>query len=102
MGRRVVYDSSDERQIKEAEADVRDRENDLKWILSSARGRRWLYSLCHEKCHVEAPSFCGVDTHGTAYNEGGRAIGAALLDEVRTQHFGAFIKMLEENHDTTN
>lgn len=102
MARKVVYDSSDEAQIKAAEKAEEDRAKDLQWILSSPRGRRWVYDLCHDKCHIERASYCGPDTHGTSFNEGGRAIGSALLDEVRNAHFGAFMKMMEENHDPIN
>lgn len=98
MARKVVYDSSDEQQILAAERDQEDRAKDIQWILSSPRGRRWIYGMCHDVCHVDRPSFCGVDTHGTAFNEGGRAVGTALLEELRTTHFGAYMKMMEENH----
>jgi hypothetical protein len=102
MSRKVVWDASDEAQVAAVEAQEKDRERDLQWILSSDRGRRWIYSLCYENCHVDAPSFCGDDTHGTAFNEGGRAIGAALLETVRNKHFSAFIKMIEENYGTAS
>lgn len=101
MARRVVYDSSNEAQIRVAEQDAKDRDKDLQWIMSSNRGRRWVYEHCYSTCHTSQPSHCGPDTHGTAFNEGGRAIGEALLETVRTQHFGAFMKMMEENHDPT-
>jgi|TARA_R110000796_G_scaffold35622_1_gene91390 hypothetical protein len=102
MSRKVVYDSSDEGQVRAAEKDEADRDKDLQWILSSPRGRRWIYDLCYGKCHIERASFCGTDTHGTSFNEGGRAIGSALMDDVRTAYFGAFMKMMEENHDPIN
>jgi len=38
--------------------------------------------------------------HGrdTAFNEGGRAVGAALLERIRSQNFAAYMQMLAENH----
>ena len=102
MARKVVYDSSDVAQVAAAEKEEQDRLGDLRWILSSPRGRRWIYEMCYDKCHIDRASYCGPDTHGTSFNEGGRAIGLALLDDIRTLHFGAFMKMMEENHDPIN
>ena len=102
MARKVVYDASDEAQVRAVEKQDEDFAKDIKWILSSDRGRRWIYEHCYHTCHADQPSFCGADTHGTAFNEGGRAIGAALLEEIRTKHFGAYMKMMEENHDPIN
>ena len=98
MARKVVYDASNEAQVKAAEKDSEDREKDLAWILSSPRGRRWVYDLVHEKAHVRSLSFVPRDTHATAFNEGARSVGEALLEEVRSNHFGAFKQMMEENH----
>lgn len=102
MGRKVVYDSSNREQVKAAEKDVEDREKDFEWILSSKRGRRWLHSLINDTCHVHRLSHMPGDTHTTAFNEGARAVGLAVLEEIRTAHFAAFMKMTEENDDPIN
>ena len=102
MSRKVVYDSSDVAQIQAAEKDQADREGDLKWIMSSPRGRRWMYDMVHQQCHIASPSHFPGDTHTTAFNEGARAVGEAVLEEIRTSHFPAFMKMMEEQHDPVN
>lgn len=98
MARKVVYDAKDKAQVDAAEKDAEDREKDLQWILSSPRGRRWIYDLIHHTCHTASLSFCQEGTHSTAFNEGARSVGEALLEEVRSRHFAAFIKMMEEHH----
>lgn len=99
--RKVVYDASDEAQVKKAEEIEKDRERDLSYIVKEPRGRRWLYELIFDACHVSRPSHTPSDTHSTAFNEGARAVGERVLEELRTRHFSAFIQMLEENHDPT-
>lgn len=98
MARKVVYDSSNEAQVRAAEKDGEDREKDLAFLLKEPRGRRWLYDLIHDKAHLRGLSFVPGDTHATAFNEGARSVGEAVLEEIRTRHFGAFKQMMEENH----
>jgi hypothetical protein len=95
----VVYDSSDPDQIQKATDTEKDRERDLIDIMKLPRGRRWMYDLIYGSCHVSMPSHYPSDTHTTAYNEGARAVGNKVLEELRTNHFSAFITMLEEHHD---
>lgn len=97
--RKVVYDASDEAQVKKAEEIEKDRELDLAYIVKEPRGRRWLYDLIFDACHTARLSHTPNDTHSTAFNEGARAVGERVLEELRTRHFDAFIQMLEENHD---
>lgn len=98
MARKVVTDSSDPAQVRAAELDSDDRLKDLEWILSTPRGRRWLYALAFESAHLHSPSFVPGDQHSTAFNEGSRAVGVAVMEEIRTLHFNAFIEMMKENH----
>ncbi len=93
----IVKDSNDELQIKKAMDGEKDRERDLAFIMGAPRGRRWLYELIHTRCHVGNLSHVPRDTHSTAFNEGARSVGEALLEEVRSNHHALFIKMLEEN-----
>ncbi len=93
----VVRDSNDELQIKKAIDGDKDRERDLNFIMGSPRGRRWIYELIHTKCHVGQISHVPRDTHSTAFNEGARSVGNALLEELRSAHHALYIKMLEEN-----
>lgn len=97
--RKVVYDSSDDAQVKKAEEIEKDLELDLAYIVKEPRGRRWIYGMIFDTCHVSRLSHTPGDTHSTAFNEGARAVGELLLEELRSKHFAAFIQMLEENHD---
>lgn len=96
--RTVVYDASDEAQIKAAQQSEKDRDRDLDYIVKEARGRRWIYELVFDKCHMNHLSHVPRDTHSTAFNEGARSIGEAVLEELRTRNFGAYMAMLAENH----
>ena len=94
----VVTDSSDANQVKKAQQQSEDRENDIKYILSEPRGRRWLYDLLFDKCHMLGNSFVADSTTGTAYNEGVRNLGVNLYNQAKDQQPALFMKMLEENH----
>lgn len=93
----IVRDSTDELQIKQAMDGEKDRERDLHFVMLQPRGRRWIYDLIYVKCHIGQISHVPDDTHSTAFNEGARAIGNALLEEVRGNYHALYIKMLEEN-----
>jgi len=97
MARKVVYDSSDPEQVRAAEKQEQDVQNDIRYILKEPRGRRWLYEFIFNTCHVELPSFVPGDEQTTAFNEGGRAVGQRLLGEIRDAWPAMYIKMLEEN-----
>jgi len=97
--KQVVYDSSDPDQIQRATDLDKDRDRDLTEIMKLPRGRRWMYDLIYRDCHVSSISHYPNDTHTTAYNEGARAVGNKVLEELRTNHFSAFLTMLEEHHD---
>jgi hypothetical protein len=94
----VITNSTDKGQIDKAEDQERDRERDLEWILSSMRGRRWLYELVFSQSHVNNGSFVMGQSDSTAFNEGARSIGSAILEDIRSKHSKQFLKMHEENH----
>jgi hypothetical protein len=95
-----AFDASDEAEVKRAEDAERDRVADWAYILKEPRGRRWIYNLIHYTCHVSAQSLNLTDqsTVLTAFNEGGRAIGLTLLEEIRATYPDAHKMMMEENH----
>ena len=95
----MIKDTSNEAEVKKAERDFEDREKDLLWILSSPRGRRWLHTLIFETCHADRQSLVFGDNQTTAFNEGGRAVGLALKEEIRARAFDKFLMMLKENQD---
>lgn len=96
--RHTVYDASDPAQIKKAEEAQKDLDRDLDYILKEQRGRRWLYGLIFDRCHMHALSHVPRDTHSTAFNEGARSIGEAILEDIRSRDFAAYMKMMSENH----
>ena len=98
MAKKVVYDSSDEEQVKRAQEQDKDFDRDLHFILSAERGRRWLYTLIYDTCHVDRASFVPGDPEATTFNEGGRAIGLALREYIRDKDFSKFMQMHAENH----
>lgn len=97
--RQTIYDASNPEHIKRAEDIEKDRGLDLTYVLKEPRGRRWVYDLIFTKCHMHSLSHVPGDPHSTAFNEGARSVGEAVLEEIRTSHFGAFMQMMEENHD---
>lgn len=94
------FDASDEEQVKRREKAEQDRVADWAYILKEPRGRRWLYDLIYSTCHASAQSVNLTDRSEvlTAFNEGGRAIGILLLEEIRAHYPEAHKKMHEENH----
>jgi hypothetical protein len=94
----VVSNSSDPGQIRKAEDQEKDRERDLEFILSTERGRRYIHTLVHTRCHISSSSHVPSCSDSTAFNEGARSVGEAVLNEVRQDHPKAYIKMIEENH----
>lgn len=98
MSKHVITDSTNPDQISKAEDQELDRERDLEWVLSSMRGRRWLYEVIYSKAHTNNGSFVMGQSDSTAFNEGARSIGATLLEDIRFKHPKQFLKMHEENH----
>jgi hypothetical protein len=94
----MTYDASDPAQIAKAEKEEADRQRDLDYVLKTQRGRRFLYELIYDTCHVGRLSHIPGDSDSTAFNEGGRAVGAVLLEQIRTQAKAKFMLMHEENH----
>lgn len=92
-----LYDASDEEQVKAAQKVQDDEAKDIDFLLGKPRGRRWLYRLAHEDCHVDRPSLVPGDPESTAFNEGARSIGLAILEDIRMRSPNAYMKMLEEN-----
>lgn len=95
--RTVVTDSSDPAQIAAAEEYQDDLQGDIKWIMGSYRGRRWMYQHIYGTCHTGSQSFVPGDHDATVFNEGGRAVGASLEAQLR-EWPELYMKMLAENH----
>jgi len=97
MPRRTLYDSSDAAAIAKAEKEEADRSKDFEYILKEPRGRRWLHDLIFDTCHAEQLSHVPGDAASSAFNEGAKSVGLALLKRVREDHTALYLKMLEEN-----
>jgi hypothetical protein len=94
----ALYDASDEEHVKAAQKVQDDVDKDIDYMLSKPRGRRWLYRMAYEQCHCDRQSHVPGDPESSAYNEGARAIGLSILEDVRRRSPNAYMKMLEENH----
>jgi hypothetical protein len=94
----MTYDASDPEQVAKAEKLEADVQRDLDYILKEPRGRRFLYGLIHDTCHIGRVSHVPGDSDSTAFNEGARAIGEALLEQIRTRAKAKYMLMLDENH----
>lgn len=97
--KKTVTNSSDEAQIKEAERQEKDEAEDLRAILQTVRGRRWIYNHIFVTCHASWKSIVFGCAFNTAFNEGVRDVGRSLLEEIMEKHFDLYVKMLKENHD---
>ena len=93
----LVTDTSDEAQNKRAKDRMTQRENqfadDLKWIFSDRRGRRFYWDLMAH-CGVFKNSFTGNST--TFFNEGKRNVGLKLINDLTVVEPAAYLKMVQE------
>lgn len=90
-------DSSNEAEVKKAQAEDEDRAKDIDFVMSQPRGRRFMYDLIYAACHVDNASFVPGNHEATIFNEGGRAIGSSMRELVKGRNHKLFMKMLEEN-----
>lgn len=70
--------------------------DDVKWVLSTAKGRRfiwWFWGLCG----TFSESYVSKDTTQTAYNEGKRNIGLQILLLVNEANSEAFAQMQKDS-----
>tara|TARA_B100001248_G_scaffold241628_1_gene208489 strand:+ start:3540 stop:3848 length:309 start_codon:yes stop_codon:yes gene_type:complete len=94
----VVHDSSDEQQVKKAQALQEDKDRDLMFVLKEERGRRFLYEIIFNDCHMMANSHVPASSDSSAYNEGARQVGIALFNRCKEASKSHTLTMLEENH----
>jgi len=92
------YNASDPQQVADAEAHQKDMAQDIEYIISQPRGRRWIYNVIWDTCHIDLPSHVPGNPESTAFNEGVRSLGNNLLSAVKGHSPVAYMKMLEENH----
>lgn len=82
-----------------AEELARQRDEDLRWVLSTEQGRRFYLRLLEDESNLQGQSFAGSDTHLTAFREGVRAVGISLLEEAQRVAPGSYMKALNEAHE---
>lgn len=91
------YDAGDEGQVKKKKTKTQIHKEqdieDLKGILDSAGGRRFLWKLL-EECGVYKISFTG-NSH-TFFNEGKRQIGLRLIEDIFDASPSAYTEMRSE------
>ena len=81
--------------MSRADLAAEDRDEDFRFVLGSPRGRAFCYMLL-DRCNVMGASFTG-DAATTAFNEGRRHVGIALLRDIQAMNPSAFATMLAEN-----
>ena len=94
------YDASNPEDVRNAEVQEADRDNDLLHVMSDQRGRRWVYDLIYgmEHCHMEANSFSLASDRTIDFNEGARQVGVKVKQDILDK-CGAptYLTMLKEN-----
>jgi len=102
----LVKNAADESQVNNAKIKKQllddQNHNDLKFILDSAQGRRYIWRVL-ERCGVFKSSF--VTSSEIYFNEGKRDIGLKILAEIMECDPQAYLKMAtnkDEKNDRTN
>lgn len=95
-----VGNASDAEQVEKASKRVKRREDidaeDLKFILGTAQGRRFVWRYLG-LCGVYRISHSGESTHETAFKEGARLVGTTLLNDINSARPEAYFQMIEES-----
>jgi hypothetical protein len=93
-----VRNAADPRQLREAKKrekiDARLTDEDLKWVMSSEPGRRFVNNLL-EECHVFGLRFDGR-VNWLLFDTGMREIGNRVMARARTSAPDQFAKMVTE------
>lgn len=93
-----VRNSSDENQVKDADRKDFNRQqrevDDLTWVLSEKKGRRFLWRFLSENCRVFKTCY-SQDTNETYFLEGNRNVGLKLMDEINEINPDLYVKMIK-------
>ncbi len=96
----LVKNTADPEQVQKAkEKELRGREleiSDLGWLLSSVKGRRFLWRL-FEFAGINRLSYNAVNINETNFNEGMRNVANKVLADVMETRPEAYIEMINEN-----
>lgn len=74
----------------------RDELSDLRVVLSTENGRRFIYRILVRSGIYKVSYVAGHNPEHTAFNEGGRNIGLWTLAEVQQASPADYLKMMEE------
>lgn len=95
-----VKNAADPKQVKNGkrkEEDLRFNQlNDIKVVMSTKEGRRFMYRLINEICHYDSNDFNNSGSI-TYHNLGERNVGRQVKSDVIESCFKEFQKMEEEN-----
>lgn len=72
------------------------REEDLRAVMATAAGRRFVWRLLDEVAGTLGPSFAGEAPLSTAFGEGRRAVGIAVMGDVQRVAPEQYVAMLME------
>jgi hypothetical protein len=67
---------------------------DVREIVGQAAGRRFLYHVIFEVCHIESLSYRGGTD--TMFYEGERNVGLTLMNELIDHHSDQYMEMIQE------
>jgi len=92
----VITDARDEAQIAKATKEERAPDAGLAHILSDRKARAFMWHVIDEICHVNVTSVQIGDPHLTAFNEGARQVGVALMNRIKDHDIEQWVTMLRE------
>ena len=87
---------------KRAQKALRDHEKDkeeqrirdLRWVMSTPQGRRFVFDMIDKRCLLFSPSYTG--TSETYLREGQRKIGIWLFTETQQHAVNEYVQMISE------
>lgn len=71
-------------------------EADLRAVLALPAGRRLLWALIEHRAGAHSGTFCGENTHASAYAEGRRSIGREVMVEAQERVPDLYVRMVDE------
>lgn len=95
----MSYNSSDEKQVKEAKSKAEINEalklDVIRRIMKTAPGRSWIYGFL-ESCHIYGTPFIPGQSDCTFFNLGEANVGRRLLADVQNAAPEQYLQMIRE------
>lgn len=96
-----LIDNSKQKELEKKDKRKLDREiNDVRTVLNSPEGRRFLWRLLEEGA-LFAESYARGDSHETAFNEGKRYLSRWVFSRILSAKSDAFSQMQREHNSET-